>query len=474
MMQKKKALFILTIFLLGAIQLKAQKTLSLKEAIEIALKNNRDIKVAKLEVQKARAKVSEAFGYALPTVDLTGNFSRFLAKPKMAFPDFKAMLNNAVYGVLFNEKILPFDKNKLLPLETKLQAFVQRNNFSTNIQVSQILFNSAVFRGIGASQIYLNLSRQQLKSLVLKTVVKVKKAFYGVLLAKELNKITKERYQNALENLNTIKQMRKQGLVSEFDAMQAEVSVENIKPLLINTGNILENAKNGLKILLGYNQNKQISVKGDMEFKPEILPGEEELSDEVLNGNMDLKALEIKRQVDEEFIAIDRSAYWPMLVAFGNFSYAGSSDNWKFQNYHSITIGLNFSINLFQGMRASKKIEQDVIATKQTDEKITVFRSSLIMQVKQKLHELKKIQEEIKSMNRNVKLAEKAYKIARVRYKEGSGTQLEVKNAAVELNLARTNRVKAIHDYLTAKADLNMLTGRLNPYYLDFVKDYLK
>ncbi len=470
----RKALIIILTVLFSAMQIKAQRTLKLEDAIAIALKNNKDIQVAKLEIKKAQAAVSEAFGYALPTVDLTGNFSRFLAKPKMAFPDFKAMLNNAVYGVLFNEKILPFDQNKFLPLETKLQAFAQRNNFSTNLQVSQILFNSAVFRGIGASQIYLNLSKQQLKSLVLKTVVKVKKAYYGVLLAKELNKITKERYRNALENLETIKQMRKQGLVSEFDEMQAEVSVENIKPLIINMENILENAKNGLKILLGLNQNEKISVEGKMQFAPEILPSEEELSQRVAENNLDLKALRIKRQVDEEFIAIDRSAYWPTLVAFGNFSYAGSADNWDFQNYHSITIGLNFSINLFQGMRAARKVEQDVIATKQTDKKISVFRSSLIMQVKQKLHELKKIQEQIKSMNRNVKLAKKAYDIARVRYKEGSGTQLEVKNAAVELNLAKTNRVKAVNDYLAAKADLDELTGNLDSKYLDFVKDYLK
>ncbi len=474
MMQKKKAILILTVFLFSALQVRAQKKLKLSDAIQTALKHNKDIQVAKLEVKKARAAVSEAFGYALPTVDLTGNFSRFLAKPKMAFPDFRAMLNNAVYGVLFNEKLLPFDQNKFLPLETKLQAFVQRNNFSTNIQVSQILFNSAVFRGIGASQIYLNLSKEQLKSLVLKTTVKVKKAFYGVLLAKELNKITRERYRNAKENLTTIKQMRKQGLVSEFDEMQAEVRVENIKPILINMENVLANAKNGLKILLGLEQDEKIDVEGEMDFTTEILPAEEVLVEKVIDNNLDLKTLRIKRQVDEEFIAIDRSAYWPTLVAFGNFSYAGSADNWDFQNYHSITVGLNFSINLFQGMRAARKVEQDVIATKQTDKKISVFQSSLIMQVKQKLNELKRIQEQIKSMNRNVRLAQKAYEIARVRYKEGSGTQLEVKNAAVELNLAKTNRVKAIHDYLTAKADLDELTGNVNPDYLDFVKDYLK
>ena len=65
---------------------------TIDEAIQSALKNNRDIIIAKLNVEKADAAVSEAFGYALPSVNLSANFSHFLEKPKTAFPDFEALL----------------------------------------------------------------------------------------------------------------------------------------------------------------------------------------------------------------------------------------------------------------------------------------------------------------------------------------------------------------------------------------------
>jgi len=156
-----KTLKILTIVLLSIspLILGQSKVISLDNAIQTALKSNRQIQIAKLNVEKSQAAVSEAFGYALPSVDVSANFSRFLEKPKLAFPDFRAITKNSTYDVLFDEKILSRDDSKLLPVKSILQTFAQTNNYQADLKVTQILFNSAIFRGIGASEIYLNLSR---------------------------------------------------------------------------------------------------------------------------------------------------------------------------------------------------------------------------------------------------------------------------------------------------------------------------
>ena len=471
---KTSVLVVAFLIAFGNLSYAQSRTFTLKEAIETALKNNREVRIAKLEVDKAAAAVDEAFGYALPTADFSAGFSRFLEKPRMPFPDFQAMLQNSIYGVLFQEKLLPYNPNKFLPLETKLQSFAQRNNFQVQAQVTQILFNSAVFRGIGASQIYLNLSKIRLKGAISKTVFDVKKAFYGVLLAKEMLNITRERFKNAQENLQTIQAMQKQGLVSDYDAMQAQVQVENIKPAVTQLENVYKNALNGFKILLGLNQESQIEITGTLTYSPANLPPEKELLEEALKSNFDIQTLKTKRQVDEEFIEIDRSSYWPTLVAFGNYSYNGMDEKYDFKTYSSATIGLNLSLNIFEGLRAYHKVQQDKIATMQTDEQIKNLKDYIATQLKATVAELTRIREQIEAMERNVKLAEKAYKIANVRYKEGDGTQLEVKNAAVELSVAKTNRIKAIHDYAVAQARLDNILGKLNPNYVSFVKKYLE
>ncbi len=449
------------------------QSVTLDQAIEIALQNNREVKIAKMDVEKSLARVSEAFGYALPSVDISAGYTRYIEKPRFPFPDFGSLLNNSVYSILFNEGVLPRDNSKFLPVETTLQAFALTNNYQATVQVTQILFNSAVFRGIGASEIYLNLSKENLKRTVSKTVVTVKKAFYGVLLAKDLLKIAESRLENAEAHLQNTQAMYEEGMVPEFAVMQAKVQVENIRPVILRLKNAFENAKNQLKVLLMMNQSTDLEIIGSMEYTEDEIPSDEDLIDEALASNLDLSTLKIKKQLDEEFVAISSSDYWPTVTAFGNYTYAGSSDDWNFQNYRSSIVGVNFSINLFQGGRTSNKVQQDEIVAMQTGEQISTLRDMIITQVKAKLNDLRRVKQQIETMKKNVELAQRAYEIADSRYKEGEGSQLELKDADIQLSQAKVNYTNAVHDYIIAKAELYDLVGRFDPKYYDYINNYL-
>ena len=471
--RKKRILFIPLLFLTASLVWAQGQSLTIEEAVQTALKNNREIRTGLLEVDRASAAVSEAFGYALPSLDISANFSHFLQKPKMAFPDFRAMLNNASYGILFDEGIIPFDQSKFLPMGTKLQTFAQENNYQAQAQVTQILFNSAVLRGIGASQIYLNLSKEKLKSTVSKTILDVKKAFYGVLLARDLRDIAKARFANANDHLNNIKAMRAQGLISDFQQMQAEVQVENIRPIILQLENVLQNAENGLKILLDIDQNTPLQIIGKMEYSKEPLPSEADLISETRKSNPTLNTLRIKQQLDDELAAIDRGGYWPTLAAFGNYTYAGSGDGWDLSNYSSSIVGVSFSINLFQGGRTAHKVEQDMIVAQQTGEQISTLSDAFTAQIKSKLNDLKRVEKLVELMQSNIQLAERAYTIAGNRYKQGLGSELELKDADVALSQAKTNYSNSVHDFLIAKAELFDLAGRVEPDWYKFIEDSL-
>lgn len=461
-------------FMLSFVPLFGQEAqIALDDAIIMAIENNRGIEIAKMDVDKAHAAVSEAFGYALPSVDVSAGFTHFIQKPKMPFPDFEAMLNNSTYGVLFDENLIPYDQSKFMPMDFKLQSFALSNNYQAQAQVTQILFNSAVFRGIGASRIYLNLAKENLKRTIAKTVLDVKKAFYGVLLTKDLYEIAQTRFANANDHLQNIKAMREQGLVSEFAELSASVQVENIRPILVQLKNANIDATNGLKILLNIDQDKDVEIIGKMDYQLEDLPTEGELISEAKKSNLALKTLKIKNQLDDEFAAINRGGYWPTVAAFGNYSYAGSGEKWDFQNYSSSTVGLSFSINLFQGGRTKYKVEQNVIVSKQTTEQIRSLTDAIEMQVKSKLNDLIRVKKQIEAMTQNVSLADSAYNIAESRYKEGEGTQLEVKDADVMLANARINYTNAVHDYIVAKASLYNLVGRIDKKYYKLLSKYL-
>lgn len=463
------AIILIFFFLPG--QLLAQE-FTLETAIQTALKNNREINIAKLEVKKAEEAVDEAFGYALPSLDVAANFSHFVDKPKMAFPDFEALLTNAAYGILFKEGVIPQDETKLMPVQTKLQSFAQTNNFEASAQVTQIIFNSAVFRGIGASQIYLNLTREQLKAKTAEVIFNVKQAFYGVLLSQQFLEITEASLKNAEENLNNVKSYHAQGLTSDYELMQAEVMVENIRPKLYELENIYDDASSKLKMVMGVEQSSDIKVIGEIEFDQTEIPDVEDAISEAVSKNYDLSSLQVKRQIDEEFVAIDRSEYWPQLAAFGNFTYAGSSDEWNFQNYNSTTVGLSLSINLFKGGRTANKVEQSLIGLRQTEEQLNNLKDYIISEVKNTINNIERVKKQIDAVERNVELAEKAYQISVTRYNEGTGTQLEVKNSNLELQTAKTNRLQAVHDYIIAVAKLNKLMGNMTEQEMNFINNF--
>jgi len=460
-------LIIISVLINNTVQIAQVRVLTLEDAIHIALENNSDVKIALMNTQKSRAAVREAFGYALPSLDLSANFAHFLKKPKMAFPDFEALLTNATYSILFDENVIPRDNNKFKPMQTQLQSFAQTNNYEASLTLTQILFSSTVFRGIGASQIYYDLSISELRNTIGKTKLNVERAFYGSLLMKEMLAITKASFDNAQENLKNVNALFNQGLVSDFDRMQAEVQVENIRPTLMQMENMLATTLNDLKLVLGVDQSLDIDVTGEFIYKPEVLSEEADIVDFAKANNHGLQSLKLKMDVDEAFIQLDVSEYWPTIAAFGNYTYAGSSDKWDFQNYNSATVGISFTMNLWQGHRTRNRVQQSTLTFRQTEQQLEQFRDYITNQVKAKMLELKRVQSLVEAQERNVNLAERAYEIATIRYKEGTGNQLEVQNADVALKQARINRIQSIHSYIITKFELEQLMGRIDNSYID-------
>jgi len=449
------------------------KTITLDDAIKLAIERNNQIKISSMEVKKAQHAVKEAFGYALPSFDISGNFSHFISKPKMAFPDFEALLTNAAYGILFKEDVIPYDESKFLPMNTKLQSFAQTNNYEVTAQLTQILFNSAVFRGIGTSQVYLDLSKEQLNSIVVSTILNVKKAFYGALLTRNVLEITKESFKNAQDNLRNVNALREKGFVSEFDALQAEVQVENIRPVVLQIENSLKSLKENIKVLLGIDIAEEIELSGELNYVNEEIPDKNRAIEKALETNFDIKTLLNKREFDDALVDLERADYYPNLAAFGSYGFAGSSDNWKFQNYSSGIVGLTFSINLFRGTQSSNRVQQANLTVKQTEEQINQLKLFIGTQVKEKILELERVKSLIDAQEKNVQLAVRAYEISLVRYKEGTGNQLEVQNADIALRQARTNKLQSVFSYISAKSELEQIMGIIKEEYLTYINELI-
>lgn len=450
------------------------KTYDLQSAIDYSIKHNRELKLANLEIERANAAVREAYGYALPTVDLSASLSHFLEKAKMPFPDFRALLTNSTYGVLFDEGLLPRDESKFLPMETSLQSFALANNYEAALNVSQILFNSAVFTGIGSAGKYLETSKVMFKAQMSKTVLNVQKAFYSALLMKEMNTVIKSSFTTFEATVKNIKLLYDEGMVSEYDYLQMKVQLENFKPRVIEADNGYQLSLDVLKMAMAMDKSEVIDITGSYDLSQIDVPNYEATVSEAMSKNLDIMSLEYKKMIDEAMVDLEKANYFPTIAAFGNITYAGTADDFNFLHYNSSLVGLNLSINLYNGGRTNNKVQQQLINVYKTNEQIKTLRDGIALNVKSKILDLQRIRENINSTVENVALSERAYNIAEIRLKEGSGTQLELINAEQAKRDAILNKYRAINDYYNAKFELDNLLGNLDQKYIKNFESNLK
>jgi outer membrane protein TolC len=425
------------------------KTFTLEEAIKSAVAQNKEAAVADMNVQKAEAAVHEAFGNALPSLNLEGSYSNYLKKPIM-------VINQTIKGT-------NGAKDSSLTMIFQLGG---SNNYEAKATLTQILFNSAVFEGIGSSKKYLDLAKESYNSTVTKTVSDVKKAFFGVVYTKNAKEIAKQSYENAQKNFENIKALHGEGFVSDFDLLQAEVYVTNVKPSLLSSETGYKTALDGLKITMGINQTEQIDVNGELLYQSDSEQKAEELITKAKSDNYNLKTLNMKREVDEAFINLYKSEYWPSLVAFGNYSFAGTSETFKFYDYQSSMVGLSLSINLFNGMKSNYRVQQAQISAQQTGEQYKQLSDAIEMQIKTKLSEIANVKAMIEAQEMNVEKAQRAYDIALIRFQEGEGSQIEIQNNDMALSLSKLNRLQSYYQYNVAKSDLDYLIGSIKEEYL--------
>jgi outer membrane protein len=466
--QTKTALLSLCILLSGVSLAFGQDTtgrqLTLEEAVRLAIKHNPELESARLEVKKSEARVLEAWGNTMPSIDLSGNYVHLLDKPKTYFPD---IMYYGIVKTVYPSFVIPPITNALIEV-----PFSMSPSFSTSASLNfrQILFNGAVFVGVGAAKVYSHLARDLYYTKQVETITKVRKAYYQALLAKEATGLMSSSLRNAEDNLKNVQLMKSQGIVSDYDELRASVGVENLRPAVIQSENNYTLSLDALRNTIGVSDNEAFTLSGSLSFNAvddSVLVQSESI---VLESNPGLSVVKNQIELNNAVINAERSSYLPTIVMFGSYSYTAIKDKFNFSTndfYKSSQIGLSLSLNLFQGLQTYSKVEQAQLEKRKSEEqKISVERNlqTGTHSVKNNLQQSRK---RIVAQDRTVEMAERGYKIVTTRFLANAATQLEVNDAQFALTQAKVNRIQAIYDYLVASADLDQLMGHLPPYALE-------
>ena len=294
-------------------------------------------------------------------------------------------------------------------------------------------------------------------------VNQVTKAFYQLLLAQDGYLVLQKSYKQSEDNFNIVDAKFKQGKVSEYDKISAEVQMRSLKPSVVSAGNGVNLAMLQLKVLLGMESNMPVTVVGnlkDYEMAMFTRQAQPQPAD-IIAGNTTLRQLDLNYDMLKKNLKLKYTNFMPTLALSFQYMYTSMSENWKIGDYKwnpYSTIGLSLSIPLFKGGNYSQ-VKQAKLQMKQLDQTRINTERQLKMQAQSYLDNMAASSEQVVSNKEAVLQAEKGRTIAEKRYEVGRGTILELNSSEVALTQAQLTYNQSIYDYLVAKADLDLVMG---------------
>jgi len=429
---------------------KSSMTISLEDAVQIGIKHNRDLEIARLDKQMAGQKVRESWAEVLPHISSGATYTRTL-KPTVMF------LPGSIFG-------LPDGGSRAIEVS-------QDNSSMVSLSLSQTIFKLSAFAGIKAASLVRKISDESFRQTNAEVVTSIRRAYYDALIASEKQKLVEQsisRWELSRKDTNAL---FKQGVAADIDTLKAWLSVENLKPDLIRARNVVSVATTRLKTVMGIDQDIEIALSGSLVFHETDSPRDIAAAyGEALQKRPDVRSLSYQVEAENEKVTAARSEGMPTLSAFGSLdAQTQFSDKVPLDETRwpvSSSIGLQLSVPIFSGFGTSAKIEQAKISRIQTRTKFDDLKFQVRAEVEVRLTNLVEARRRIDIQFETISVAERSYRITRLRLREGIGSRLELADAELQLNTAKINYLQAVYDYLIASAELEKTLGRVSPEIL--------
>jgi len=420
----------------------AAETLTLDQAIDMALRNNPGLKAADAQVEAAEAGVLRSASGFLPKVTVSETWSR-TDSPLMAL------------GTKLNQEIVtpadfdPSVMNHPGPI----------SNYNTRLAVMQPVWNGGK-EYVGRKQATLakEASIQDRERARQETVFNVIKAYYGVLLAKEYYKVAVQSLETTAATVKLAEARYKAGAVLQSDLLRATVQLAEVQEMATRSQNSVKLANAAINFAMGVPQGTEHEVSGVLSTQ-DMKTGMDAMLEEAASKRPDLMSMELNRRNTEKSVTMARSDYLPSLNLMGQMDW--NSDKVAGDEAKSWAVMAVLQWNLFDGLVTRSKVKEALATSSRMRSLEEQTRSAVQLQVRQAYYNLTASLDRIAATSSSVQEAEEGLRIVQKRYEVGMTTFVDVLGAENSLIRARTNVLQALYDNNIAQAELKLAVGTL-------------
>ncbi len=408
------------------------RTVTMDEAISIAMEKNRDIEKAREYARYVEGKYVEERAAALPQLSLNG---------------FAGMAKDNSQSVMYGSGTSPLQYSR-----------------SADIAVSQPLYTwGKIGAAIRAAEAGLKTAEDQLRLFRQAAVRDVTTVFSDVLLAKELHTAARENLEQKKRLLEEAERRFAAGTATDYDVLAAEVAAQNAFPATIRSENAIAAARHQLSFLLALD-GQNVDVSGSLNMQFTNPPDYDQALKSAHSKRPELADLRHRIDIYSELVTIadaenkprldfKGSAGWHWLDIRESPALNGSS------NGSAWNAGLYLSFPFFDGLRANGKTTQakSDLRSKQIDE--ARLLESIALEIRTSRDALKEATDIVRALSGTVRQAERLVQMAEKGYEFGVKIRLELDDAQLNLVQARSYLARAQRDYRVAQVNLLWAMG---------------
>jgi outer membrane protein len=448
------------------------RSLSLQEALALAAATSEDLAVARAGVRRARANVARTESQGKPQFNASASYQRSLAS------QFEG-IGGGEQPEIPPDCVGPFAPDPSLPLEERVSIMERRLGCPETggfggVDFSQLgfgapntwnlglAFNWPFFTGgrveaqARAAQELEEIAQLSISASEAQTRLDVTAAYFDAQLAAELVEIAEASLANAEETLRITSLRANEGAQAEFDVLQARVTRDNQRPVLIRRQTVRSLAFDRLRALLDLPEDQPlrlttpVSEAGMVEVTADV--------DTAVRAAVQQAASRL--EAAEHQLDAARAQRLPTISAQSQYGLVAFTDdllpdlgafrkNW--------TVGAALQLPLYTGGRITADIEAARADVEEAEAQLDQITELARLDTLSASAEVAAARATYEATEGTVEQATRGYELAQLRYREGVSIPLEVQNARLLLEQARVNRAQAARDLWIALTRLELL-----------------
>jgi len=437
-------------FSLGAGPSFAQKDppLTLKESVDLALKQSVLAHAAREGVRGAEAQRKEALKGFFPKLSTTYNYTRLNEAPSFTFPRISFTLPAAA----------PIAVN--IPSSTVDAG--TKDNYTWTLEARQPLFaGGAILANYQVNKIGAQIARWEEAATIQDIVQEVRVTYFNILKAGRILDVARQSLEQLKAHRDLAQNFYDVGMIPKNDLLYAEVQLANGEQFLVRAENGLELANSRFNTILRRGIDTPVTVEDILAYQP-FEKNLEACLTNALDRRPELKSYALKVEQARNGVRLARSDYFPSLSMVGNYSRFGDEPDLggtPYKNEESWYVMAVANWNFWEWGKTMNRVDFSKARENQMLDMLSNVRDQITLELKSAYLLLREAEKQVLVSKRAIEQAEENFRINQERYREQVATSTDVLDAQTLLTKAKSDYYNALGDYNISQAKLERAMG---------------